>query len=290
MDVDDRKRGCLFGLAVGDALGASVEFQQVGEFVPVTGYRSGGPHSLNAGEWTDDTSLALALADSLANGFNARDQLDKYVEWYQDGKYSVNNWCFDIGGTTKTALENYMLSGEPSGLIYDDSAGNGSIMRLAPIAIKYANADILELMVYGSMSSEVTHATNKCKSACGFMAAFLAGLINGKSKESMISASYPMELHSEINRVIRTGYLKDVVKGTGYVVESLEAALWAFFKFDNFRDSVLAAVNLGDDADTTGAVCGQFAGAYYGYSGIPAEWLDGLAKKEYIEKILSGIM
>jgi ADP-ribosyl-[dinitrogen reductase] hydrolase len=298
MNIEDRKRGCFFGLAVGDALGAAVEFRKPGTFEPVTGYRSGGPHSLDAGQWTDDTSMALALADSLAKGFDPKDQLDKYVEWYQNGKYSVNHWCFDIGATTSESLDNYIRSGDPTtcGIDYEDASGNGSIMRLAPIPIKYANLfpdKTTELADLGEMSSVTTHASQKCECACRLMTVWLAAFIKGWSKEEVLHMGYSYWLTPKIKEIADGSFLKKeppVIRGTGYVVDSLEAALWAFYKYDNFRDCVLAAVNLGEDADSTGAVCGQFAGAYYGYEGIPLEWREGLAEKDYIEGILKGIL
>jgi ADP-ribosylglycohydrolase len=139
--MKDRCRGALIGLAVGDALGAAVEFSSPGSFVPVTGYRSGGPHGLRAGEWTDDTSMALALADSIASaGWDLNDQAARYVQWWQTGKYSVNGRCFDIGITTGSALsrflatKNALTSGDPS----ERASGNGSIMRLAPVPMRFA--------------------------------------------------------------------------------------------------------------------------------------------------------
>ena len=139
--MNNRRRGALIGLTVGDALGAAVEFKSPGSFAPVTGYRSGGPHGLEAGEWTDDTSMALALADSIATeGWNLNDQADRYVQWWHTGKYSVNGRCFDIGITTRSALGNYVADKDAlaSGDRSDRASGNGSIMRLAPVPIRYA--------------------------------------------------------------------------------------------------------------------------------------------------------
>jgi ADP-ribosyl-[dinitrogen reductase] hydrolase len=140
--MKDRSRGALIGLAVGDALGAAVEFKSPGSFASVTGYRDGGPHRLDAGEWTDDTSMALALADSIATvGWDLNDQANRYVQWWKTGKYSVNGRCFDIGITTRSALGNFvakknaLVSGDRS----DGASGNGSIMRLAPVPIRYAH-------------------------------------------------------------------------------------------------------------------------------------------------------
>jgi ADP-ribosylglycohydrolase len=296
MSIEDKKRGAFWGLIIGDALGAPVEFKMPGEFVPVTDYQSGGPHSLNKGEWTDDTSLALALADSLANGWNTKDQLDKYCSWYEEGKYSVNGWCFDIGGTTKHALENYRDSGNPEtcGLADDDYSGNGSIMRLAPVPIKYSELffDLDELIRLAEESSATTHASKKCRDCCAYLATLIAGLINGIDREILLNDPYyiPPKVCTAVRLVAEGSYRKNKVKGSGYVVESLEAALWAFHKAENFRKAVLAAVNLGDDADTTAAVCGQLAGAYWGFEAIPEEWRINLAKNDLIEGYFNALI
>jgi ADP-ribosylglycohydrolase len=140
--MNDRSRGTLIGLAVGDALGAAVEFKSPGSFAPVTGYRSGGPHRLNAGEWTDDTSMSLALADSItAVGWDLNDQASRYLDWWKTGKYSVNGRCFDIGITTRSALGRFIFSKDAltSGDVSERASGNGSIMRLAPVPIRYAD-------------------------------------------------------------------------------------------------------------------------------------------------------
>ena len=137
--MNDRRRGTLIGLAIGDALGAAVEFKSPGGFAPVSKYRGGGPHGLDAGEWTDDTSMALALADSIATaGWDLNDQADRYVEWWKTGKYSVNGRCFDIGITTRSALGHYVAKKNAltSGDRSDRASGNGSIMRLAPVPIR----------------------------------------------------------------------------------------------------------------------------------------------------------
>src|SRR5262245_41512301 len=173
----DRCRGALVGLAVGDALGAAVEFKSPGEFEPVTGYRSGGPHRLNPGEWTDDTSMALALADSIAAvGWDINDQARRYVEWSESGKYSVNGRCFDIGITTSRSLSKFRQTNDAfsSGNTSDSSSGNGSIMRLAPVAIhchKMFPDDIASLSRMAEQSSLPTHASEQCLSSCRYMAA-----------------------------------------------------------------------------------------------------------------------
>jgi ADP-ribosyl-[dinitrogen reductase] hydrolase len=297
--ANDRRIGALVGLAIGDALGAAVEFKPTGTFEPVTGYRAGGPHGLNAGEWTDDTSLALALADSLAViGWDLNDQATRYLSWYRTGEYSVNGRCFDIGNATRRALLRFAETGDgaTSGPADERSAGNGSIMRLAPVPIFFADlyperAD--ELIRYGYESSLPTHRAPQATSACAYMTLVLAALMAGEPIEVVLDPDWPLldvlrtgiDVHPEVDEVIRGGFRNEppAIKGSGYVVRSLEAALWALNRSYSFEEAVLAAVNLGDDADTTGAVCGQFAGPHWGRSGIPQHLLDGLAQRDRIE-------
>jgi ADP-ribosylglycohydrolase len=307
MQHHDRQRGALIGLAVGDALGAAVEFKRPGSFREVTGFRSGGPHGLSAGQWTDDTSMALALADSIASvGWDLNDQARRYLAWYHYGEYSVNGECFDIGITCRSALSRFAKTGDArtSGDASENASGNGSIMRLAPAPIRYAGffpgrlEDLCEKLVESSLP---THASPQCVSACAYMGLVLAGLMSGVAREEVLSPGWqPLmrlkkayALHPAVDEVARGSFRTrqpPLIAGTGYVVRSLEAALWAFHDAKDFRAAVLRAVNLGDDADTTGAICGQFAGACWGESGIPQEWRDGLAKKDMIEKALRGLL
>jgi ADP-ribosylglycohydrolase len=307
MTLVDRQRGCLLGLAVGDALGAAVEFEEPGTFEPLTGYRGGGPHHLNPGEWTDDTSMAVALAHSIAEaGWDLSDQARRYVSWWRDGQYSVNGRCFDIGITTRSALARFertgdaKSSGDPSEL----AAGNGSLMRLAPVPIRYMEyfpKRITELAGLAAESSLPTHASPQCLSACRYLSVVLAGLMHGLDRKLVLSPEWePLRhirtsepLHPEIDAVASGTFrtlAPPAIQGSGYVVKSLEAALWAFQDARGFREAVLRAVNLGDDADTTGAVCGQLAGACWGEQGIPREWLNGLARMDMIEQALAGLL
>jgi ADP-ribosyl-[dinitrogen reductase] hydrolase len=305
--MKNRKRGALIGLAVGDALGAAVEFRSPGSFPEVTGYRGGGPHGLDPGEWTDDTSMALALADSVAQaGWDLNDQVCRYVEWWQKGKYSVTGDCFDIGITTRRALGRFRNTGDArtSGDPSESASGNGSIMRLAPVPIRYADlfpnrlGELIEKLVESSLT---THASPLCLSSCAYMGLVLGGLINGLPREEVLDANwgpllclrktYP--LHPQVEAVAAGSFRRKkppAIQGSGFVVQSLEAALWAFYDASDFRQAVLRAVNLGDDADTTAAVCGQFAGAYWGESGIPPEWREGLARQDMIESAIAGLL
>lgn len=299
----DRRRGLLFGLAIGDAMGASVEFSAPGTFEDVTGYRAGGPHGLEAGEWTDDTSMALALADSIGEaGWDLNDQAARYVAWWRTGAYSVNGRVFDIGMATSAALVRFLETGDAwtSADPHPRSSGNGSIMRLAPVPLAYAPllTDRLDILTARLMdSSRPTHASPQCLSACAYFGVVLAALLHGQPRDEVLDPAWPTlqrlveihPLHPEVLEVAQGSFRRRVppqIQGSGYVVRSLEAALWAFHDASGFEEAVLRAVNLGDDADTTGAVCGQLAGACWGERSIPPGWLEGLAGRDMIERAL----
>lgn len=293
--LKNRFRGCLLGLAVGDALGTTLEFQDPGAFEPITDIVGGGPFGLEPGQWTDDTSMALCLAESLiqCRGFDARHQMDLYVRWYKHGYLSSNGVCFDIGNTVADALERFIGTGESfAGSTDPDAAGNGSLMRLAPIPMFYASS-LSTAVDFGASSSRTTHGCTEAVDACRAFSYMLVHALKGASKTE-ISRS-PIEdvqqiwrdssLCESIEEVVRGSYKRHdppTIHGSGYVVRSLEAALWAFDRTDSFREGALLAVNLGDDADTTGAIYGQLAGAYYGADSIPVEWLERLSMVDVI--------
>lgn len=277
----DRARGAMLGLAVGDAVGTTLEFQRPGTFAPLTDMVGGGPFRLPVGAWTDDTSMMLCLAESLmvCGGFDATDQMQRYVRWQDDGYFSVTGRCFDIGSTVLGSLNRFRRSGDPfAGDPHPMSAGNGSLMRLAPIAVRYV-ADA-QLAHYARESSRTTHATATALDACAVMAQLMAVAIRGGGRHEVLAQvaqlSTDPRLHADIRRVLAGSFRREPpdIRGTGYVVQSLEAALWALARHDDFRSGVLAAANLGEDADTTGAIFGQLAGAIWGESGIPVQWRD----------------
>ncbi|HTN76178.1 MAG TPA: ADP-ribosylglycohydrolase family protein [Pirellulaceae bacterium] len=305
--MKDRQRGALIGLAVGDALGAAVEFQTPGSFAPVTGYRGGGPHGLHAGEWTDDTSMALALADSIATaGWDLNDQADRYVQWWKSGNYSVNGRCFDIGIATRNALSQYVITKDArsSGDRSERASGNGSIMRLAPVPIRFGHLypdQLTELSRLAEESSLPTHASEQCLSACRYLATVLAALIQGENRDTVLAPDWqPLQrlhrskpLHPLIHNIAQGSFRQQqppAIRGSGWVVQSLEAALWAFHRAAAFEEAVLKAVNLGDDADTTGAICGQLAGAYWGESGIPTSLRAGLSRTDLLKHAIHQLM
>lgn len=282
----ERFHGGLLGLACGDAVGTTVEFCARGHFYPVTDMAGGGPFSLKPGEWTDDTAMALCLAASLIerSGFDAVDQMTKYCNWMDDGYMSHNGRCFDIGITTRQALRQFQQTGEPfSSATHPQSAGNGCIMRLVPIPLFfYPHRDAVIEM--SGQSSRTTHGAEECIEASRLFGAILFQALAGATKEHLLFGHGFSDITSKTIQAIARGDYRtksrDDLRGSGYVVESLEAALWCFGQTDDFKEAILLAVNLGDDADTTAAICGQIAGVYYGESGIPAEWRQLLAMKD----------
>jgi len=296
MDSSDRYQGCLLGLAVGDAVGTTLEFKQPGTFEKIKDMIGGGPFRLEAGEWTDDTSMALCLAASLVEcqGFNPADQMDRYLRWRDEGYMGVHGKFFDIGGTIATALSMYQRTGDPfSGPIAPNTAGNGSLMRLAPVPMFYIN-NPEEAIEKSGESSRTTHGAQSAIDACRYFAGLLVGALTGKGKTDLLSKRYsPLPgywgvhaLDPSIDEIASGSYKvkhPPEIRGSGYVVKTLEAALWAFYRSDSFEEGCLLAVNLGEDADTTGAIFGQLAGAFYGRNRIPAPWLSRLAEREKIE-------
>ncbi len=295
MNKRERYRGALLGLAVGDALGTTLEFHSPGTFTPIVNMVGSGPFDLRPGQWTDDTSMALCLAESLITKrcFDPSDQMERYLRWYRHGHLSSTGECFDIGTTTSSSLERFEQTHEPyCGTGNAHHAGNGCIMRLAPVPLFFAEQPE-EAIARSGDSSRTTHGNRDCVDACRYLGALIVGAARGATKDELLSNrfcpvsgywdSYPL---SQSIDEIASGSFKTreppQIKGTGHVVRSLEAALWAFNKGTDFRDGALLSVNLGDDADTTGAIYGQLAGAYYGVDGIPAEWQEKIAKRDLI--------
>jgi len=243
--------------------------------------------------------MALCLAESLIErrGFDAKDQMDRYCSWYERGHLSSTGRCFDIGNTVRSALETYRRTGNPfSGSESLDAAGNGSLMRLAPVPLFFAS-DPKQAIHYASETSRTTHATKAAVDACRYFAGLIVGALRGKPKPELLGPYfYPSDERSFWNEngldpkiaAIAAGSFKEkeppAIRGTGYVVESLEAALWAFDRSNSFREGALLAVNLGGDADRTGAIYGQIAGAFYGVEQIPTEWRARLTMHDFIQE------
>ncbi|MDT0636298.1 ADP-ribosylglycohydrolase family protein [Spectribacter hydrogenoxidans] len=286
-DQIDRARGALVGLACGDAVGTTLEFKAPGSFEPIRDMVGGGPFSLEPGQWTDDTSMALCLAASLLarDGCDPVDQLNRYVQWRDDGYMAATGQCRDIGNTVNAALEHFQRTNAADSGSRDESAsGNGALMRLAPVVL-FNIGDPEAARRDAIVATITTHGSMLCQQASEVFAALLHALLSGRdraellSREGMQNLMQDRELDPRIMAVIE-GSFRDKeppeIRGTGFVVASLEAALWAFHHAVDFEDGALRAANLGDDADTTAAIYGQLAGAYFGLSGIPTHWRERL--------------
>lgn len=300
MNLKSQIFGAMFGLAIGDALGAPIESKSPGEFKPISDYLP--TRTRLPGAWTDDTSMTLCLADSLveSNGFNPKDQLDRYMKWYKEGYLSSIGRAFGTGSTTRKSIERYNKTHNwGPAFSYHKQAGNGALMRLAPVPIFFHKNPPRAIQLSGE-SSRTTHGSRISIDACRYLGSIIVGILQGENKEKIVSSFYSpvkgyWEKHPLCNEVqiIADGSFKlkepPEIKGKAYVVDTLESALWAFTKGSNFKETILLAVNLGDDADTVGAVCGQIAGSYYGYENIPPEWINGLLNKHIIDRITNKL-
>ena len=334
-DKLQRIQGCLVGLAVGDALGASVEFRPNAYLKEneVKDMLSGGTWGLEKGQWTDDTSMALCLAVSLIikAESNTYDQFERYKRWFRKGYLSSTGKCFDIGKSTREAIiafedcqkkiqdelrrKNKNLNGdeldklteqkmrEDRGKLTfstDNSAGNGALMRLAPIPCFFVDSyeEVKKCIVE---ATEMTHADKRAVQACQFYAGLIWHALNGTKKDELLSQNFYQQtlklsgLDSEIQEIVKGSYktkndYEGGIRGKGYVVQALEAALWAFYRDnDDFNRGVLLAVNLGDDTDTTAAIYGQLAGACYKIDSIRKDWRDALYEARFITNIATGL-
>ena len=282
--IDDRALGAFLGLAVGDAVGTTLEFRPRDAQPRLDDMVGGGPFRQPPGGWTDDTAMALALADSLAatGTLDVRDLMDRFVRWWRHGDYSHTGECDDIGNTTRDALDRYLQTGDPlAGSTDPRSAGNGSLMRLAPVAVRFWN-DPPRLIATAAEQSRTTHGAEEAVDACRAFAELLADAIAGSPRVDVL-APRPFEGAPAIARILAGGWrgrARDAIRSSGYVVDTLEAAIWSVARTGNFRNAILLAANLADDADTVAAVAGQLAGALYGLDGIPDTWLERVAWKE----------
>jgi ADP-ribosyl-[dinitrogen reductase] hydrolase len=295
VETRSRYRGSLLGLAVGDALGTPYEGLARGSYEPVADMVGGGWRGLPVGAWTDDTSLALCLAESLVarRGFDARDQMERYLRWMQDGHWSSTGYAFGIGHTISMALARYELTRDPtsSGRTSPDSGGSGSLMRLAPVPLFFA-ADRARAIELSGESSRTTHALPVAVDACRYFGALVAGAGLGVPEDELLAEGYwdGGRLVDEIAAVAGGSFRGDEPpESSGYVVHTLEAALWALARTSSFREGALLCVNLGGDTDTVGAVYGQLAGALYGEEAIPGEWLASLARRRDIERLADSL-
>ncbi|KAL8804847.1 MAG: hypothetical protein Q9182_002341 [Xanthomendoza sp. 2 TL-2023] len=313
-----RVRGSLYGVAVCDALGAPVEFCRRGSFPAVTGFRENPNFDLQPGCWTDDTSMTLCLAQSLVESqgqFTPHDQVTRYIKWENDGYMSSIGKCFDIGNATGIALSIWseelssnsgsdpevMEKGQlaiDKALKYKVQCGNGSLMRVSPIGLVY-HRDHAKAMGYAAASSQLTHPYPTNLEACSIYTKLIASTFQDLSKSDLASiisdwSFTDPDLKARFGKYEKrerwTEVGEEQISSSGYVVHSLEASLWAFFTTNSFEEGALKVVNLGDDADTVGAIYGGIAGAFYGLEAIPPAWLKGLEAKSVVDDVVESLV
>ena len=296
-------KSAVFGFAVGDALGVPVEFcsREEMEENPVNSMRGFGTYPYPAGTWSDDTSMTLACMDSLLNGIDLNDMMIRFCDWFENAKYTPYDEVFDIGASTRKSLLLYLVNEIPAnecGQRSEWDNGNGSLMRIIPAALFLCCANsisVSEKIEYIHNISALTHAHMRSQMACGIYAFVVWELFKENSKEAVYRGILKArdfykenEESKHYSRIFESNiaeFSRNDIKGSGYVVDCLEAALWCLLNSDNYKDCVLTAVNLGEDTDTTAAVAGGIAGILYGYEDIPDEWLETIKRKEYIEEL-----
>lgn len=295
-------RSMLMGFAVGDALGVPVEFMSRARLRqnPVTGMRGGGAWDQPAGTWSDDTSMTIATMESIGRlkKIELDDIMNNFAEWVEHDEFTANNHCFDVGNTTAAAIGNYLDGAALAycGLTSPNSNGNGSLMRILPVALYTDSIETIHSV------SALTHAHARSLIACGIYSLIARELLKGRSINDAIAigltaaenyyrrSDYAVEL-THFKRLFDPafGALDEVeINSSGYVVDTLEAVLWCALNTNNYRDLVLKAVNLGGDTDTVGAIAGGLGGIAYGFKNIPADWIDALRNKNLLEEIASS--
>jgi ADP-ribosylglycohydrolase len=302
----ERILGGLWGAVVGDALGVPVEFKSRAEIAqaPVSDMRGYGTHQQPAGTWSDDGSLLLCTAESLLNGFDTQDLGRRFVRWLNEGYWTPWNDVFDVGIATRDAIQRIAQGRAPeqAGSNSEQSNGNGSLMRILPIALRFANAPARDLAGYAQRASCLTHRHPRSQMACGLYCLLVAAMLHGASpedayREAIRQAQAIFQQPSfadEMQHFARllSGQIVRVpeadISAMGYVVHTLEASVWCLLNTDSFEQAVLKAVNLGDDTDTTGTVTGGLAGVCYGLSTVPSRWLNQLARHDDISKLFSA--
>lgn len=295
----------VLGFAIGDAMGVPIEFKKREELInnPITMMVGGGVHNMPKGVWSDDTSLTIATMDSIIKSgrLDYKDMADRFCLFMNKGEYTSTGVCFDIGNTTKIALNKY-LEGMINPILCGgkglNDSGNGSLMRMLPIALYafYNNLRDDEVLNIVKKSSSITHANDVCILGCFIYVLYLLFLLNGKDKfasYNMIKCyDYSLFFDDDIteyyNRLLKANISKvrvDDIKSDGYVVHSLEAVLWIILNCNSFAESIVGAINLGDDTDTIGAIVGSIAGIIYGLDGIPSGWV--LENQGYLDQIIN---
>ena len=299
--------GGLFGLCVGDALGVPFESCSRGELNrhPVTAMVGYGVHNQPAGTWSDDSSLTFCLADSLCQGFDLHDIAAKFCKWLYEGYWTPYGKTFGVGNTTRQAIFRLTKGVDPeeAGGKGEYSNGNGSLMRILPLAYYLENTEPPKKIEIIHQVSSITHAHPRSQIACGIYIQLAINLLKGDKPElayqtmkATISDFYRKEPYCvEVNnfaRILHADISKladDEIKSSGYVIDTLEASLWCLLNNNSYAETVLNAVNLGGDTDTTGAVTGGLAGIYYGYENIPKDWVEQIARKKDIMELANRL-
>ncbi len=291
--------GCLVGLVVGDALGVPAEFKPRRQLdqAPVTRMTGFGTHGQPPGTWSDDSSLALATAESLLDGYAPHDMMRRFHAWRTTGYMTAHGEVFDIGNATRVAIDRYGqgLPQEAWGGREERDNGNGSLMRIAPLSCAVHQLDTATIVARSVEVSALTHAHPRSTMCCAYFSLLMRGLLAGEGlDEAMLAAAGELRgfLRPEeaqlLGRVLDGTVLaapREQIAGSGYVLHCLEASLWAAERGRGYRESVLLAVNLGDDTDTTAAVTGAICGAMYGLRGIPEEWLATLVRGDMVREL-----
>ncbi|MEZ4384177.1 MAG: O-acetyl-ADP-ribose deacetylase [Nannocystaceae bacterium] len=291
-DLRARIVGGLLGLVVGDALGVPVEFfrREALDREPVQGMRGHGAHGQPPGTWSDDSSLALATATSLVErGYDPADMMARFAAWLERDEYTAHGEVFDVGISTSQAIRRF-VDGAPGpwGGADEMDNGNGSLMRMMPLSCYVHRLGPATIVDRSAEVSALTHAHLRARLCCAYFSLLIAGILDGLGLEGAMARAaadlgphVPADEAVELARILDGSVLtagRGEVRGGGYVLHCLEASLWAVHNHDGYRDAVLAAVNLGEDTDTTGAVTGAIAGALYGREAIEPRWIADLAR------------
>ncbi|MEI9866314.1 MAG: ADP-ribosylglycohydrolase family protein [Limisphaerales bacterium] len=291
----DRILGGLWGSLVGDALGVPVEFMDRAtvQFDPVTSMREFGTHNQLRGTWSDDGAMMLCTTDSLLNHeFNLADMGNRFLQWMTGGLWTANGDVFDVGATTSAALRSIAKGTPPdqAGGKHEDNNGNGSLMRILPVVLRFAAEPIDVFTKHIERASAITHGHLRSQMACVFYGLVVRQILLGEQPQTALSSALT-EFASRYERSAEFSRFRSILEdalpslsqrdvfSTGYVLHTLHASLWCLLTTDNYRDCVLKAVNLGGDTDTTGCVAGGLAGVVYGMKSIPADWINQLARK-----------
>ncbi|AZA78566.1 ADP-ribosylglycohydrolase family protein [Chryseobacterium sp. G0186] len=303
--MENRIKAGIMGVCIGDALGVPVEFKKredlkINPVIKMLEYMS---WNQPKGTWSDDSSLTLCLAEQLIKGYDLEKIGQSFVKWYKYGHWTAHGKLFDIGGTTRHALAR-LIKGESarfSGNIFEEDNGNGSLMRILPLAFYLENEDSIQKL-YNTVKevSTITHGHFRSVFACFIYVIFAIQLLKGKDKKEAYTNTQKIVLEYALeqgfnpdeivlfNKILKhdiSGYPENEIKSGGYVLHSLEASLWCFLNSESYSEAVLKAINLGEDTDTTGAITGGIAGIYYGFESIPKEWMNELVRKDDIEAL-----